>query len=295
MNRERVHEIDPVGASSSGRDGSDYRVSPEQVLFFKTHGYLVLRGVLAAAELATIEPVFQRFVSGEIGGMGKDFCDMSGSLARKPEEFALINAMLPRVYDPAFAGNVYERRTLSIAKQLIGDDIGLDYDQFLAKRPGKTGAVFAWHQDMAYWPRKTPDTRTVTCSLALDDADLENGCLRVVPGSHDGELRKHRPLAEDLSKIDETRRADRAGAHALILDLETSDEIVYLPVRRGDITVHSEYIVHGSGGNRSNRWRRTYVVAYRSLATIAWERRIGFSHSHNDQVNWDTFDRSPSK
>jgi ectoine hydroxylase-related dioxygenase (phytanoyl-CoA dioxygenase family) len=290
IHRERVHEIDPI-AGSSRRDGSDYRVSPEHVLFFQTHGYLVLRGVLSDAELATIEPGFQRFISGEIGGMGRYFCDMSGSLARKPEEFTLINAMLPRVYDPAFAGNVYEHRTLSIARQLIGDDVGLDYDQLLAKRPGKTGAVFAWHQDLAYWPKNTPDTRTVTCSLALDDADLENGCLRVVPGSHRGELREHRPLAEDLRKIGETRRADREEAHALILDLDPSDEIVYLPVRRGDITVHNEHIVHGSGGNRSNRWRRTYVVAYRSLATIASERRIGFSHSHNDRVNWDTFDR----
>lgn len=288
MNRERIQ--DKRHDDGSDRRGDDrYRVSSAEARAFETDGYLVLPGVVTEGELAAIERVFERFSSGEVGGMAKDFCDMSGSLARRPEEFSLINAMLPRVYDPSFQGNVYERRTLSIAQQLLGNDVGLDYDQFLAKRPGKAGAVFAWHQDMAYWPRRTPDTRTVTCSLALDDADLENGCLRVVPGSA-GRLRQHRPLAQDLVQRGESDGSTREEAHAQIADLDPDDEIVYLPVRRGDITLHNEMIIHGSGGNTSQRWRRTYVVAYRSLATIAWERKMGFSHSHNDQVNWDTFD-----
>jgi hypothetical protein len=63
---------------------------------------------------------------------------------------------------------------------------------------------------------------------------------------------------------------------------------VLQPVRRGDVTVHDEWVVHGSGGNPSPRWRKTYVVAYRSLETIAYERSIGFTHSHNDVVHWKT-------
>jgi phytanoyl-CoA hydroxylase len=51
-----------------------------------------------------------------------------------------------------------------------------------------------------------------------------------------------------------------------------------------------EWIIHGSGGNSSPRWRRTYVIAFRSEQTVAWERKLGFTHSHNDFVNWDTFD-----
>lgn len=92
--------------------------------------------------------------------MGKDFCDMSGSLDRKPEDCTLINAMLPRVYLPKFANNIFERRAQSIARALLGADMTLDCDQFLAKQPAKSGAVFDWHQDMAYWPKKSPDTRT---------------------------------------------------------------------------------------------------------------------------------------
>ena len=51
---------------------------------------------------------------------------------------------------------------------------------------------------------------------------------------------------------------------------------------RGDVTVHDERVVHGSGGNTSDRWRRAYIVAFRSAETVAWERAHGFTHSHND-------------
>jgi len=61
---------------------------------------------------------------------------------------------------------------------------------------------------------------------------------------------------------------------------------VHLPVKRGSITIHDERIVHGSGGNNSDIWRKTYVVAYRDSETIDYERSIGFTHSHNDSLDW---------
>jgi hypothetical protein len=49
-------------------------------------------------------------------------------------------------------------------------------------------------------------------------------------------------------------------------------------------------VVHGSGGNNSpTNQRRTYVLAYRAGVIVEAERKIGFTHSHNDEVNWDTF------
>ena len=58
--------------------------------------------------------------------------------------------MLPRKYLPRLQNNVYERRAAHAAAQLFaGVPMALDYDQLLNKRPGKAGAIFAWHQDMA--------------------------------------------------------------------------------------------------------------------------------------------------
>jgi hypothetical protein len=204
---------------------------------------------------------------------------MSGTYNDAFTDFALVNAMLPRRYLPSLRGNIYERLSRSIACQLHGDDMDYDYDQFLGKKPGKARAAFAMHQDMGYWPVNTPDTRTATCSLAISESVRANGCIAFVPGSQRAaKLVPHRPKGS----------GDRNESHTLEIDLPAGTPIEHVEVPRGSITVHDEWVVHGSGGNTSERWRKTYVIAYRSRATIAYERSIGFTHSHNDTINWKT-------
>jgi phytanoyl-CoA hydroxylase len=262
--------------SSSRRDdrrsGDRYRVTPDEIQRFRTDGYVRLEGVLDETELAGFEAVYQRFLTREIAVEGRDFCDMSGDYDRPIEDFSIVNVMLPRRYHPAWQGNLFERRAATIAAQLAGEDLDVDYDQILAKPPHKPDAVFAWHQDLAYWPL-TPDPRTATLWLALDDSTIENGCMRFVPGSHlEPELRDHRPP-----------HGDREKSHVLAAQLDPArDRIVPAEIRRGDVTVHHERVLHGSGGNDSPRWRRAYVLAFRSRETIALERAAGFTHSHSD-------------
>jgi len=69
-----------------------------------------------------------------------------------------------------------------------------DYDQVLAKMPKSQDAIFAWHQDMAYWPPFTAEKATATCWLAVSDASVENGCMRFIPGTHkEKDTRPHYP------------------------------------------------------------------------------------------------------
>lgn len=254
------------------RQGDDYRLDLEQVDAFVRDGYVHLPGVLSEQELALIERDYERFLTGEIPVEGKDFCDMSGGYGADPSSFSVINVMLPRRYYPEWRGNLLERRTASIARQLHGDDMQLDYDQLLAKPPGHPDGTFAWHQDQSYWI-DTPDTRTATLWLALDDSGRENGGMHFVPGSHEEpELRRHAPL-----------QGDRENSHTLVAQVVEGDRIVQPELRRGDATIHNERVLHGSPPNPSQRWRRAYVIAFRSAATVAEERRRGFTHSHNDE------------
>jgi hypothetical protein len=257
---------------SSQRDGATYRVEPNEIERFRCDGWVHLRGVLTESELEEIAEVYELFLRREIEVPGKDFCDMSGDYGRTVEDYSIVNVMLPRRYHPPWQGNVYERRAASIAAQLCGDNMVLDYDQLLAKRPRKEDAVFAWHQDLAYWPL-TPDTRTATCWLAIDDSTVHNGCMRFVSGSHrEPTLRPHRPL-----------HGDRERSHTLVAEVDESrDRITLAEIRRGDVTVHNERVLHGSGGNSSDGWRRAYIVAFRAVETVATERARGFTHSHND-------------
>ena len=106
-----------------------------------------------------------------------------------------------------------------------------------------------------------------------------------MPGSNrEPELRAHRPKAHRGGEGAEA--ASRDDSHTLVIETRDTDTPVLLPVRRGSVTVHDERIVHGSGGNVSDAWRKTYVVAYRDVETIRRERAIGFTHSHNDAVDW---------
>ena len=73
---------------------------------------------------------------------------------------------------------------LDLVEPLIGPDIGLWASHFISKDP-YTGRATPWHEDSAYWKgRMDAWDGIVTIWLALDRSDRENGCLRVIPGTH---------------------------------------------------------------------------------------------------------------
>lgn len=248
---------------------------------FERDGFVHVRGLVDEATLAELEPTFMRFLRGEIPVEGRDFCDMAAEYASTSSDRStaidrldVLNVMLPRRYHPAWRGNPYERAAAEVARALVPGATELDYDQLVAKPPRRPAAVFHWHQDVAYWPA-TPEPETVTVWLALDECDEDNGCLRFVPGSHlEASLRPHRPL-----------HGDRDASHTLVAEVDPArDRIVSAPIRRGDALCFRERVLHGSGGNTSDRWRRAYVVAFRTRATVAAERAMGFTHSHTDDL-----------
>jgi len=251
-----------------------YPLTQEQVDGFHRDGWVVLPDFVDEASLRALERDYMRLLRREVPVRGRDYCDMAGDYQRPIEEFELLNVMLPGTYLPSLRGNVYERRAAGVVEELLGPDFALDYDQLVAKPPRREGAVFHWHQDLGYWPI-TADTRTATFWLALDDVDDDNGCVRFVDGSHlEPELREHLPL-----------RGDRDSNHSMVAEVDPArDRIRSAVMKRGSVTVHHERAVHGSQGNGSDRWRRGYVLAFRSQETIEAERALGFTHSHNDDV-----------
>ena len=120
----------------------------------------------------------------------------------------------------------------------------------------------------------------MTFSLAVDATTVENGALKFLSGSGTARVvHPHVPVGKS-----------RDDTHAVAVRVDESDpKIEVACIRRGDVTIHDEYVVHGSPGNLSKGTRRTYVVAFRTQATVDLERKAGFTHSHTDLVNWDTF------
>jgi non-heme Fe2+,alpha-ketoglutarate-dependent halogenase len=148
-------------------------------------------------------------------------------------------------------------RILDLVEDLIGPDIVVWGTHFFCKMPGDGKAV-AWHQDATYWPL-TP-TRTVTAWIAIDDADLGNGAMRVIPGSH-----RHGALPV---------RPSRPEDHNVLWEQADGWERFGAPTsfvwRAGQCTLHSDLLLHGSEPNRSGRRRCGLTVRYAAAEVRSW-------------------------
>ncbi len=145
---------------------------------------------------------------------------------------------------------------LDMVAQLIGDDIALWNCSFFAK-PAKVGTKTPWHQDGEYWPIEPLATCTVW--IAVDASTPENGCLRVIPGSH-----RARRLAR--------HQENNAPGLALNLELEESEldetqaqDIVLQP---GQVSLHDVYLYHGSEANHSDKPRRGMTLRFMPTTSV---------------------------
>lgn len=139
---------------------------------------------------------------------------------------------------------------IAMVGQLIGEDIILWSSGYFGK-PASVGKATPWHQDGGYWPIRP--LATCTAWVALDDATAENGCLRVIPGSHKARtLYDHdRNDAQNLTLNQELPASafDEAAAEDLVLEA-------------GQISLHDVFMVHGSAANTSPERRRGITFRY---------------------------------
>src|SRR5947208_247855 len=90
--------------------------------------------------------------------------------------------------DPFWIRLISDDRLLDIAEMFIGPNIALFASHYISKPPFD-GQEVLWHQDGSYWPLEPMEV--VTLWLAVDDSTPENGCLRVIPGSHKVGIKEH--------------------------------------------------------------------------------------------------------
>jgi hypothetical protein len=90
----------------------------------------------------------------------------------------------PHFDEPELLDFLLADEVLDLVAPLIGPDIGLWSSHFICKEP-RTGRATRWHEDSRYWHGRFDHfTGIVTIWLAIDKVDRENGCMKVIPGSH---------------------------------------------------------------------------------------------------------------
>lgn len=130
---------------------------------------------------------------------------------------------------------------------VLGYDVGLYHSKFILKDPG--GCEVPWHQDYTYWVSRSAHPCQVNCMVYLDEADEQNGCLLVAPGSHHGGLIDHQPSTSH-------------GAFGATLPCASPWSTVALPGAPGDAVFFGPLLHHASGANRSSRPRHSFTTVY---------------------------------
>jgi non-haem Fe2+, alpha-ketoglutarate-dependent halogenase len=183
----------------------------------------------------------------EIAGIRSHFDDLlARTLAAGGDSYSISTAHLRygRVYDI-----LTHPRIVACIKDLIGENVIAWGSHFFCKMPGD-GKRVSWHQDSSYWPL-TP-SMAVTAWLAIDDASIENACMRYIPGSH-----HLGHLTYTLSENDEGNVLNQT-----VVDAETLGEPVNVQLKAGEISIHSDLLLHGSEANQSSKRRCGLTLRY---------------------------------
>ena len=208
-------------------------LTPQQIQFFEDQGYLTGLDIHDEAESARIRQAFDELEARE----GRDNCEIG---------------LLGRHVDVRFIWKLATtQRILDCIERLMGPDIMVLSTHFFCKYPRQTQKFVAWHQDVTYWGLEPPDA--LTAWYAVDDSDVENGCMRVIPGSHRQGIVAHGESSRpgNLLSINQAIEADF-----------NENQAVDLKLTAGQMSIHDGQLIHGSNPNESNRRRCGLTIRY---------------------------------
>lgn len=229
-------------------------------------GYVVRTGVYGPAELHALRELVEAVIAGvvehaERPSAGPHFTLADGhrmqfssntliqwEWADGSREVRLIEPFTH--LHPRFAALWNDARLVAPMRDALGVDAVSSYTCKLNLKRPREGSQFPWHQDYTYWYAFTPSTarEIATAILFLDDADEDNGALRVLAGSH-----RRGPAARDRS---EPTRFLADAAH-----LDSADERV-VAVPAGSLIMFPSLLVHRSSPNASSRQRRAMLLSF---------------------------------
>lgn len=203
-----------------------------QMAAYNRDGYLAPLGVFSPAEADRNREFFDHLMA-ESATLGWD-------------RYSLVNF---EFYSAYLFDLATDNRILDVVEDLLGPNFVCFGTHFFCKTPGDSKRV-AWHQDAPYY-QLTP-SKSLTAWLAIDDVDEENSAMQVIPGSH-----LHGEIAMVESAADEESILGRTVPNAV-----SHGQPVSVNLRAGQISIHSDMLLHGSEPNRSARRRCGLAIRY---------------------------------
>jgi phytanoyl-CoA hydroxylase len=230
---------------------------------YRESGYAVIKGLAAEAAL----PALKRDVLDAIEET-KASPNYSSLKTREYRDFA---AALHLKKD-SVVGLLTSNPIAEIVEALLGPNADLRFTSSMTKTKEKNCAL-DWHQDAGY--DKDPDHPKFSFWIALTDSRKDNGCLRIIPGSHKAGLAKH-----ILSK-----------SFPPDLEIETVDESksIDLEMRAGDAVVLSPFVHHSSWPNLSGDIRVALLAGFMQPKEeyLGFELKASFTYLRKSVMHWE--------
>jgi len=213
---------------------------------FEQNGFLILQEAFADREIARLSDEVDEIVQGRAAYLPAQ------EIIYEPETDPprVRNAFRMHLNNNVFLEAAKHPPLIAVVQEILGNRIRLYGSQVFAK-PAQVGTQVPRHQDMPYWPFEPFEL--VSAWIALDDSNVENGCVRYVAGSHKLGMLPHVP----------------SGVAGNSLGLVDDPRIAALPehpveVRRGSCILHHCLTVHRSEANKSPTPRRGLIFVYMS-------------------------------
>ncbi|XP_057587608.1 phytanoyl-CoA dioxygenase, peroxisomal [Hippopotamus amphibius kiboko] len=224
-------------------------LSLEQRKFYEENGFLVIKNVVSDADIQRFRDEFERICRNEVKPLGLMLMrDVSiAKSERVPSE-----KMITKVQDFQEDGELFRYCTLPEVLKYVecftGPNIMAMHTMLINKPPdsGKKTSRHPLHQDLHYFPFR-PSNSIVCAWTAMEHIDRNNGCLVVLPGTHKGPLKPH-----DYPQWE-------GGVNIMfhgIQDYDKNDARVHLLMEKGDTVFFHPLLIHGSGRNKSQGFRK---------------------------------------
>lgn len=209
------------------------RIDSEWMTDWQGDGWLVVPNFLSMQELDELRGEADRLMQDD--GLFRKRGAVPNSATRSDRLDPVVDV------SPVIADLASKPRLLALLAEVLGGQVQLLKDKFIAKPPGAIG--YGVHQDAAYWPGLGVDpSRFLSAILFLDDATVENGAIECCPGRHGALLTDPDVIADP--------------------DEASLGPFVTVEARAGDLLLLHALTPHRSGPNRSSGMRRAILLTY---------------------------------
>lgn len=220
-------------------------------------GLSISRAVFAAEEIAAIRRRVARYL--ECGHRG---------VVTESDRRTLRAAHGLHLYDSFFGAMTADARLLGPSQAVLKDVCYVHQSKINVKRR-IAGAGWPWHQDFVYWKKadSIPEPRLLNVGILLDDVDLDNGPIALIPRSHalgdltdvevEGDSGWEGNVSENLTYQVGRRRVD---------ELLQTNGLLHFTGQAGDVLFFDPMMVHSSSPNLSSRDRSILIITYNAIS-----------------------------